>query len=113
MPEDSERKEIIRRAPSSPKRIKDLSEADGRVAVVGVVVSKNVEIAGFILDDGEGKVMVLANNMRDFESVSEGQFVRVLGKIWGSGEEVEIQADVVQDFSGIDKDLYMKVFFDI
>jgi len=108
--EEEQKKEIIRRAPAIETKIADLSEG-GRVAVAGTVVSKNPEISSFIVDDGENSVQILTNNPNDFEKIQEGQFVRVLGKVWGSGDEIEIQADIVQDFSKIDKDLYKKVFY--
>ncbi len=109
MPE--EKKEVIRRAPSVPIRIKDLKQTEGRVAIIGTVTSKNPELYSFVLDNGESHVLVLTNNIGEFERLKEGQFVRVLGKVWGEGDEIEIQADIVQDFSKIDKDLYKRVFY--
>ncbi len=106
-----EQKKIIKRAPSIPAKISELKEGS-RVAIIGTVVSKNADISSFILDDGEAQVLVLANSQYDFELIKEGQFVRVLGKVWGQGDEAEVQADIVQDFSSIDKELYKKVFFD-
>ncbi|MBD3263183.1 hypothetical protein GF374_02280 [Candidatus Woesearchaeota archaeon] len=108
MADEEEKKEVIRRAPCIETKISDLSEG-GRVAVAGTVITKNSEISSFVIDDGEDKVQVLTNNPRDFEKINEGQFIRVLGKVWGGGDEVEIQADVVQDFDKVDKELYKKV----
>jgi hypothetical protein len=106
-----DKKEIIRRAPAVPMKIAQLREnKESRVSIVGTVVSKNQEIASFILDDGESKVLILTNSNQDFEKVKEGQFVRVLGKVWGEADEAEVQAELVQDFDKIDKDLYVKAF---
>ena len=102
--------EIIKRAPSVPTKIKNLKNAEGRVSILGTVVSKNPDLSSFILDDGEAQVLVLTKRIRDFNDIKEGQLVRVLGKIWGEGDEVEVQADFVQDFSRIDKELYIKLF---
>lgn len=102
--------EVIRRSPSKPTKIKNLGSTENRVSLVGTVVSKNKDLSSFILDDGEEQVLVLVKKVKDFEELDEGQFVRVLGKIWGEGDEIEIQADVIQDFSKIDKELYLKVF---
>jgi len=107
----AENKEIIRRAPAIPMKISQLGEnKESRVSIVGTVISKNQEITSFILDDGDSKVLVITNSIQDFERVKEGQFVRVFGKIWGEGEEAEVQAEIVQDFNNIDKDLYLKTF---
>ena len=115
MPEnkpETEKKDF-HRTPAVPARIKNLNEGRGdmqRVSIIGTIVSKNTELYSFVLDDGETSVLVLTNNIDEFEKLSEGQFVRVMGKIWGEKEEIEIQAEVVQDFSKINKELYKKVF---
>lgn len=103
--------EVIRRDVSTPVKIKDLEEREGRVSILGTVVSKNPELSSFILDDGEDQVLVLTRKVRDFEEIEEGRMVRVLGKIWGEGDEVEIQADFIQNFSEIDKELYEELFY--
>ena len=106
-----ETKEIIRRAPAIPLKIEQLKEnKENRIAIVGTVISKNPEIASFILDDGESKVLVITNSNQDFEKVKEGQFIRVLGKVWGEADEAEVQAEIVQDFNQLDKELYTKIF---
>lgn len=107
-----ESKEIIRRAPAVPLKIAQLKEnKESRVSLVGTIVSKNPEIASFIIDDSDSKVLVITNSNQDFEKVKEGQFVRVMGKVWGEAEEAEVQAEIVQDFDKIDKDLYLKIFY--
>ncbi|UCD04048.1 MAG: hypothetical protein JSW73_00145 [Candidatus Woesearchaeota archaeon] len=103
--------EGVRRSPSRPTRIKNLKDSEGRISITGTIISKNKDLSSFILDDGESQVLVLTKRITDFENVKEGQFVRVLGKIWGEGDEIEIQADIVQDFSKIDKELYVKTFY--
>ena len=107
---EEEQKKIIKRAPAISTKIADLpNNQGGRVSVVGTVVSKNADISSFIIDDGETSVLVLANSPYDFDKVKEGQLVRVLGKVWGEGKEVEIQADIIQDFTSVDKELYEEV----
>lgn len=103
--------ETVRRSPSIPVAIKNLKNKEGKVSVIGTIISKNKDLSSFILDDGQSQVLVLTKRITDFENVKEGQFVRILGKIWGEGDEVEIQADIVQDFSKIDKELYIKLFY--
>lgn len=103
--------EGVRRLPSRPTSIKNLKDSEGRISITGTIISKNKDLSSFILDDGKSQVLVLTKRVTDFENVKEGQFVRVLGKIWGEGDEVEIQADIVQDFSKIDKELYVNLFY--
>ncbi|MFH0869260.1 MAG: hypothetical protein V1839_03470 [archaeon] len=104
-------KKILKRAPAVSVRISELKENMGRVAIAGTVIDKNPDIGSFMLDDSESSVLVLAptNDPTLFDAIKEGQFVRVLGKVWGSAGEIEIQAEIIQDFSKIDKELYKKV----
>ena len=109
-PPDTEKK-ILKRAPAVSVKISQLKENMGRVALAGTVVSKNPDIGSFMLDDSESSVIVIApsNDPKQFDKIKEGQFVRVLGKVWGAGDEIEIQAEIIQDFSKIDKKLYAKL----
>jgi len=106
-----EQKQIIRRAPAVPKKISDLKPEMGRVCLAGTIISKNKDIGSFILDDGENKILILTNDPKEFEQLREGTFIRVMGKVWGQEGELEIQADIIQDFSKIDKELYKKVVY--
>ena len=106
MPE--EQKEFTRRTPYLPVKIGKLKETQGRVAVLGAVISKDAENFTFMLDDGSGQVLAVTNDMTSFSNVAEGKLVRVLGKTMGQGEETEILADIIQDFSKIDKERYNK-----
>jgi len=115
MPENTEEtigeRKIIRRAPAIQAQIKDIKENFGRVSFIGTVVNKNPEINSFIIEEGGSRVLVLTNDQYAFDVVKEGQFVRVFGKVMGTGDEIEILADFIQDFSKIDRELYKKVFF--
>ena len=108
----AEEKVFVRRAPAIPHKISELKSEMGRVCLAGTIISKNKEIGSFILDDGESKILILTNEPKEFEKLKEGNFVRAMGKIWGQENELEIQADIIQDFSKIDKELYNKVFFE-
>ncbi len=103
-----EEQKFTRRNPSVEVQIADVKNTKGRIAVIGTVVNKNNELFSFILDDGKAQVLVLTNNIDEFEQLEEGKLARVLGKTVGEGEETEILADVVQDFSGFDLELYRK-----
>ena len=100
--------EFQRRTPYVPTRVSKLQEAQGRVAVLGAIVSKDADNFTFVIDDGEAQVLVIINDMNRFNDLAEGKLVRALGRIMGTGVEVEILADIVQDFSGVDRELYTK-----
>lgn len=102
-----EQKEFTRRQPYVPVRINQLKTAQGRVAVLGTVINKDAENFTFMIDDGD-KVLIITNDMTSFSTVESGKQVRVLGKVMGQGEEAEVLADLIQDFSKIDKERYYK-----
>ncbi len=115
MPEDTELqvgdRKIIRRAPAIELPIPKIKEGLGRVSFIGTVINKNPEIQSFIVDYDNARILVLTNDQHAFEAVKEGQTVRVFGKVMGTGSEIEVLADFVQDFSKIDRELYAKVFY--
>jgi RPA family protein len=106
--ENSEEKTVFKRYPFQLAKVSDLSKETKNVAIIGIVLSKDSEIQSFIIDDSTGKVNVITNNSAAFETIEEGKVVRVLGKTWGEGEDIEIQSDLIQDFSKIDFNLYKK-----
>lgn len=108
---DSGEKRILRRAPAVPVKISDLKSDMGRVCILGTVVSKNADIGSLVIDDGQASVLVLLSETQYLDKIKEGQTVRVFGKVWGSGNEIELQAELVQDFTKIDRVLYNKVMF--
>ncbi len=95
-----------KRYPFIPTRINSLNSETRSVSVFGTVISKDSSIMSFILDDGEGKITVITNNSERFSELSEGDKVRVLAKVWGEGTELELQSDIIQDFSNIDLEKY-------
>jgi len=105
-----ENKDKFKRYPSKQVAIKDLNPELNRVALVGTVISKNPEIYSFIIDDGTGTVLILTNNIEKFNDITEGQMIRVFGRVWGEQDEIEIQSDMIQDFSKIDIGLFRKVY---
>ena len=106
--ENSEEKTVFKRYPFQLAKVSDLSKETKNVAITGIVLSKDSEIQSFIIDDSTGKVNVITNNSTAFGTIEEGKVVRVLGKTWGEGEDIEIQSDLIQDFSIIDFNLYKK-----
>jgi len=107
--EKKEEKTVFKRYPFQSTKIADLTKETKSIAITGVVLSKDTEIQSFIVDDSTGKINVITNNSDAFNSFKEGKVVRVLGKIWGEGDDLEIQSDLIQDFSQLDMELYKKV----
>jgi hypothetical protein len=106
--ENSEEKTVFKRYPFQLAKVSDLSKETKNVAIIGIILSKDSEIQSFIIDDSTGKVNVITNNSAAFGTIEEGKVVRILGKTWGEGEDIEIQSDLIQDFSKIDFNLYKK-----
>ena len=105
---DSGEKTIYIRYPFVNQKISDLN-SNISVAIAGLIVSKDSEIISFIVEDESGRINVITNNMDSFNGLKEGQFVRVLGKTWGEGDDIELKSDIIQDFSGVDFELYKKL----
>ena len=100
--------EFTRRLPYIPMPVTGIKDSRGRVAVLGTLVSKDEENYTFAIDDGEAQVVVILNDMKNFGELEKGKLIRVLGRVIGSGEEAEILADMTQDFSNVDRELYAK-----
>jgi uncharacterized protein YdeI (BOF family) len=108
--EQPEKRQFQKRVPAKHSSVKELSKDLNRVALVGTIVSRNDTVMSFLLDDGSGTVNVIVNDADMFSLLKDGQIVRVLGRIWGEGTDIEIQGDIVQDFSKLDLNLFKNVF---
>ncbi len=104
----SEEKKVYIRYPFVNQEISKVTP-NSSVAVTGVIVSKDSNIISFIIEDETGRLNVITNNEESFNSIEEGQKVRVFGKTWGEGEDMELKSDIIQDFSKIDFELYKKL----
>ena len=93
--------EQFKRKPYTEKFIKDISVQDFKVAVSGVIVNKSDN--SFLLDDGTGQIAVSSTLIPDF------QYLRVFGKILPLESGFEIQSEVMQDLSKIDKGIHKKL----
>ena len=82
------------------KQIKDVSEYDINVAMSGVIVNKDKNT--FILDDGTSQISIYSENIPGFN------YVRIFGRVIPFENGLEIQAQIIQDLSLINKDLYNK-----
>ena len=110
MPEEVPEKTFKKRSPAVFTNVDKLNKEMNRISLVGTIVSRNTQIFSFLLDDGTGTVNIIMNDSDQFSKLKDGQFVRVFGRIWGEGSDIEIQSDLVQDFDKMDKELFKKVF---
>ena len=89
------------RSPYTEKQVKNIKQDDGKISISGTIISREGNI--FFLDDGTGQVKIACENM------PSSDYVRVFGRIVPYSEHVEIQAEVIQDLSKVDKQLYNKI----
>ena len=84
------------------KKISDLDlQADRKVCVFGKI--ENVaEDKNFVINDGTGRLEVVNDKLN--ETIKQDSMVR----IFATNFEGKIKADIVQDFSGSDIELFKK-----
>ena len=92
----------VRRQPSIEKSIKYLKKEDFRVALSGMIIDKKEN--AFLLDDGTGQITVYCE-----EPINLNNYIRVFGKVIPLENDFELQAELIQDISGMDKELHKKV----
>jgi uncharacterized protein YdeI (BOF family) len=82
-------------------------DADLKVKVLGFVVDKKDDT--LMIDDGSGKVKVFVDIPSVMEKININQLVRVFGSTLPTEDGFEIKADVIQDLSNLNINLYKKV----
>lgn len=93
----------MRKAPAVEKDICDIDDDDVRVSVVGTVIRKDPIQYSMIIDDGTGSLTILADKLYEVQTI-----IRVIGRPQKRGEPV-LDAEIVQDFTGFDLELYKKI----
>lgn len=83
--------------------IKELKPTLTKVAISGTIITKND--THFVLDDGTGSIHVLVMG----QIIPSGDYVRVFGTVIPHDAGVQLQADLIQDLSLIDKIAHRKV----
>ncbi len=102
---------FLKQSPYLEVKISELKENSARrVSLLGTVVMVDANNYLFGLDDGSGTITCIVNDSKDFERVAERKVVRVFGRPLTMGEEVELQVEIISDYSGIDNFLYGRVF---
>ena len=98
-----------KRAPAIEKKISQITKDDIRVSVIGTIVELDNSIYSIMIDDGEKTIRVILPE-EQFEKCEPGKMVRVIGLVAPDldGDEVELKGEIVQDFSKLDKNLYIE-----
>lgn len=81
-----------------PRRISEILKTDLRVALVGTITQ--VKENSFVLEDETGKVEIISG-----EPVEKEKLVRVFCSV----VDEKLKADVIQDLTGLDLNLYKAV----
>jgi len=82
-------------------------DVDLKVKILGFVVDKKDDT--ILLDDGSGKVKVFVDVPEMMKKININQLIRVFGSTLPTDNEFEVKADVIQDLSNLNIDLYKKV----
>lgn len=102
---------FLKQNPYLEVKISQLGEINvKRVSLLGTVVMVDANNYLFGLDDGSGTITCIVNDSKDFERVVPKKVLRVFGRPLTMGEEIELQVEIVSDYSGIDNFLYERVF---
>ena len=90
------------------KKIMEINpETDSKVKIMGFVVDKKEDT--LILDDGSGKVRVFFDLPSVTERIEINQLIRIFGSVVPTENGFDVKADIIQDLSGLDINLYKKV----
>jgi len=82
-------------------------DTDLKVKLIGFVVDKKDDTV--VLDDGSGKVNVFVDIPSMMEKINVNQAVRVFGSTLPTENGFEIKADLIQDLTNLNINLYKKV----
>ncbi|MBU7033273.1 MAG: replication protein RepA [Theionarchaea archaeon] len=93
----------MRKAAAIERDISDIDPQDIRVSVVGTVIRRDPIQYSMTIDDGTASITVFADTLYDVQSM-----VRVIGRPQMRGEPI-IDAEIIQDFSGFDLELYQRI----
>ena len=101
--ESSNQQFAFRRMPAVQKTIREITEKDIRLRLVGTVI--DYQNGSLLLDDGTGQAEIVSE-----QPVKTGNFVRVFTRVLQLENNYELRAEVVQDLSNMDKQLYKRIY---
>jgi hypothetical protein len=93
-----------KRAACVERRISDIRPEDIRVRITGTVIDSDGE--RMVIDDGSGRISA---TLEPPAEAHPGQAVRAFGRVLPMESGFELQAEFVQDVSGLDMEIYRKV----
>ncbi len=99
---------IKKRAPSKMRLIGSITKDDRRVSIVGTVVDIDKDNMIVVFNDKSGSISIIFNNPSLLEGLSVGKIIRVIGLVSSFEDEIEINGEIVQDFSGLNMEYYYK-----
>ena len=90
------------------RKIEEINpENDFKVKVMGFIVDKKDDT--LVIDDGSAKLQVFVDIPNIIDNINPNQLVRVFGSVVPTDEGFEVKADIVQDLSDLNINLYKKV----
>ena len=95
---DDSDEDQMKRVPSVEKEVKNISEDDNRVSVIGKVVELDKDDYSILLDDNTDVIKIEISG----KPPNLDQYVRVIGKIQERDDDLIIQSEILQDFSDVD-----------
>jgi len=87
--------------PFKEKFIKDIKFEDYKVALSGLVIDRKEK--SFFLDDGTGQILVTCDEMPSVD------FIKVFGRLVPYEDHYELQSEIIQDLSKVDRELLKKI----
>lgn len=99
-----------KRSVGKEKKISNVSSDDTRAKLVGTITSKDDDSSLLTLDDGEDQARVVTEEL-DSVDFEVGDKIRIIGLVRQSlseEEDFEINAEIIQDASDLDMDIYNK-----
>ncbi len=97
----------MRRLPSREKSIREISEQDFRIRILGTVVDRDEVNSSVMIDDGTGRIVAVFADPEHLAVAREGRLVRVIGKV--RKDENIIEVETIQDMGKLDLGLYEQV----
>jgi len=102
--------EKFKRYPAVEKLISEIEPSkDIRVRVIGTIVEKNEDSSSIVLDDGVSSLSIIIPSDKMLNSIEVGKRVRVIGTIIPLGDDFELKAEIISDFSELDYALFLKI----
>lgn len=100
---------MYRRSPALYKKISEINpESDIRVRLLGRAVEKTPN--GILLDDvldGSQKEIIIDEEILD--NINSGDFIRIFARVLPLESGFDLKAELIQDMSGLNIDLYKKI----